>query len=346
MKKIAWIIAMSTAAISCFVPTSATASPVYSTSISGGNTLLDDPWGVTADLDGTIYVADRGAGVLIFAPGSSGNVAPEAYLDRAGAAMSNIFDVELDAEGNVYVGHDDGIAVFAPGSTGDATPIREITGFEAYGIGIGPDSTIYVTLNENDGLNQSGDIYVFGSDASGEAEPDKVLDGSGDSVDVAVDELGNVYLSNYGDASINIWGPDAESGDDPIRTLGGGLSTIGSPYGIDVDCSDGTIVLGNEGTSEILEFASTAEMGDAPLSVVDSGFESQGLGYGQAGDLFVTGMSDGPFVSIYEYDATCQLHAGTESLAETGADAGSMGLGAAALIAAGGIALAVRRRKA
>lgn len=35
-----------------------------------------------------------------------------------------------------------------------------------------------------------------------------------------------------------------------------------------------------------------------------------------------------------------------ECLAETGVDAGSIGLGAAALIAAGGIALAVRRRKA
>src|SRR5580692_2186849 len=72
------------------------------------------------DPQGTIYVADYGAGAIkIFAPGSNGNVAPERVISGSNTGLSLPGDVKVDALGDIYVANLEGGSVeeFAPGAT-------------------------------------------------------------------------------------------------------------------------------------------------------------------------------------------------------------------------------------
>jgi sugar lactone lactonase YvrE len=59
--------------------------------ITGSNTTLSGPSGIALGIDGTLYVANGGTSVLMFAPGSSGNATPEVTLKQA----SNVSDVAV-----------------------------------------------------------------------------------------------------------------------------------------------------------------------------------------------------------------------------------------------------------
>ncbi len=312
-----------------------------SLSITGDSTMLSlgQPWGATSDSDGKIYVAIRNSGVLVFDGATPGDVAPETLITNLAEDLDNVFDVEIGPTGLIFVTHGNGILVFPADAEGPTAPLREITGFEGYGLEIGVDGTIYVTLNADDGLVDGGSVYVFAADADGEAEPLKVLPGDGDSVDVAVDELGTVYLSNYAESKIDIWTADAESGSEASRVISGAATLLDQPFGIDVTCSTGTIVVGNSETSEILEFPATAA-GDVAATVLVSEIGSDGLGIGANGKLIISANA-GPSVISYDYEAPCDA-----GLAETGVDAGPSTLLVAGLFTAGGIALAIRRRNA
>lgn len=304
--------------------------------ISGSATLLDQPWGVTSRSDGKIYVADRNFGVRVYDGTTPGDVAPETLITNLANDLDNVFDVEIGPTGLIFVTNMNGILVFPAGAEGMTEPLREITGFAGYGLAIGRDGAIYVTLNDSDGLIPSGSVYVFDADADGEAEPLKVLPGDGDSVDVAVDELGTIYLANYAESKIDIWDADAESGSEASRVISGAATLLDNPYGIDVTCSTGTIVVSNGETSEILEFPATAS-GDVAANVLVSEVYSEGIGIGANGGLFVT--SDAPSVISYDYASQC-----VGELAETGLEFGPSALVAAGLAVFGGLVFAVRRR--
>lgn len=345
IKKIStFALALSCALIGGIAPAHAvTLTPIAT--ISGELTTLSGPWGVTADSNGTIFVANEGSNtVLVFDAEADGNVAPIAEIQRADGDFEDLYDVEVDVDGNIYVTNSRGVSIFAPGADGTVTPIREITGFGGYGVAVGGDGTVYVSLHENDGLDgDAGDVYVFAPDADGEATPVKVLDGDGDSVDVAVDNEGNVYLSNYGNDSIDFWPADAESGDEPTRVITGESTDIGSNYGIDVDCADGTIVIASQDPEKVLEFQSTDDGDAVPTSAIYESIESYGLGFGLAGGLYVSSNANNGTILVFDYDTQCQPTA--SGLADTGFDANNVGLTAAGLVAAGGVALAMRRRK-
>lgn len=114
------------------------AAPI--STISGSNTGLtpptggQGPLGIALDKKGAIYTTARffgpTGGVLVFAPGSNGNVAPAAAISGSSTLLSNPFGIAVDANGNIYVANDStsGITVYAPGSTGNVAPIRQING--------------------------------------------------------------------------------------------------------------------------------------------------------------------------------------------------------------------------
>lgn len=313
--------------------------------IAGDQTELDEVWGVTASSDGTIYVANKQAwpgtsgDVLIFAAGSEGNVAPLAHLADDDGDLGAVTDVELDADGNIYVAaQDEGLYVFAAGSTGNVTPLRHIIGHSIYGLAIDDDGVIYSTAGWND--PDAGDVFVFAAGADGSDEPIAQLEGNGDSVDVAVDELGNIYLSDYGANQIQIWYAGAETGDSADRTIIDYGVYISGAYGIEVDCSFGSILLGGE--SSIVARFSLADPSDANPEVFAEDIPSQGLGLGQDGNLYVTNFTNDS-VSIFEWTSSCEPISSDENLADTGFDART------ALIFAGVMGMsglvAVRRRR-
>ena len=78
------------------------------------------------DPQGTIYVSDGEANAIdVFAPGSSGNVAPERVIQGADTGLDGPTDVKVDPSGDVWASNfsNDSITEYAPGASGDASPI-------------------------------------------------------------------------------------------------------------------------------------------------------------------------------------------------------------------------------
>lgn len=99
-------------------------------SIQGALTNLQSPFGVAFGADGTLYVSDKGttpasASVLVFAPGASGNVAPQYQIagPSTGLSPGPVFSCAVDASGYLYVVSGTQVLVFAPGAQGDAAPV-------------------------------------------------------------------------------------------------------------------------------------------------------------------------------------------------------------------------------
>jgi hypothetical protein len=124
------------------------------------------------DSAGNVYVDNEftnvDGGVVIFAPGATGNVAPSGVLNDGANGMA------IDSSNNLYLTGGDAIGVFAPGSVGNAKPIRVISGnLTQIGIasGIALDSTgnIYVVSTTETGTNPT--VLKFAAGASGNAAP-------------------------------------------------------------------------------------------------------------------------------------------------------------------------------
>jgi hypothetical protein len=116
-----------------FAPSaSGNASPMVT--IAGSKTDLDNPWQVAIDSStyggDRIIVADLNSGiagaVLVFAPGSSGNVKPVAVI----TSVQGPGGVVTDSSGHIYVSSQTNNAIheFARNANGNATPIYSVHG--------------------------------------------------------------------------------------------------------------------------------------------------------------------------------------------------------------------------
>ncbi len=209
--------------------------------ISGPATLLLSPEGVAVDSSGRLFVSSSAAGphrsfgaaVLIFAPGSSGNVAPFASIDLDCAKIAP-GPITLGSNGNVYVAtrwnsdtRTEGIAAFTQqdqgtgnslnlkpivvhhltgpptteGYTGQClTPILNIAGeklqiFGGGGIAVDPDGNMYVTNGNSDS------IAVFKAGADGNVVPSYTIESPtqiSSPSSVAIGPDGKIYVANGG----------------------------------------------------------------------------------------------------------------------------------------------------
>ena len=135
------------------------ATPVRT--IQGSLTLFEvDIVALALDHAGTIYVATLGVTgapeVYAFAPGLSGNVAPTRTISPTSTGSGNIFALDTDAAGNLYVvGLAPGLPIvstiyeFNSTASGAATPIRTIAGTYA--------SLAYVRSLH---IDAAGNIYI------------------------------------------------------------------------------------------------------------------------------------------------------------------------------------------
>jgi len=108
-----------------------------SATISGSNTGLRDPVGITLDSNREIYVADDVATSVFVYPalGSSTgalNEAPTATISGSNTGLRKPFGVAVDASANIYVAdfRSNGVFVYSAGSNGNVTPIATISGPE------------------------------------------------------------------------------------------------------------------------------------------------------------------------------------------------------------------------
>ncbi|HEY6471251.1 MAG TPA: hypothetical protein VIY26_00070 [Acidimicrobiales bacterium] len=212
------------------------------------------------DPQGTIYVADYEANAVdVFAPGSTGNVAPERVISGPNTGLSLPGDVKVNAVGDMFVANLEGqsIVEFAPGATGNATPINTISGSNTTfadpdDISLAPDGTLYVG---NDG---GPIIQVFAPGASGDATPIRTITGSntglGDDVDgVGVDATGTLYAANTEGSSIAVFAPGANGNVAPEYTIAGSNTGLEGPNDVVVGFSGKLYVSNHSGNFNSVE---------------------------------------------------------------------------------------------
>lgn len=244
---------------------------------SGSNTGLSIPQGVALDSSGNIYVSDvnsTGAPqILVFAAGSNGNAAPIATISGSNTGLTGAGRLAVDASGRLYVlNAGSQILVFAPGSNGNVAPVATISGSNtgldnAQGLAVDSADNIYAVgqyPGNPTGLQSSVTVYPAGS--NGNVTPSATITGSNAglnySLDVAVDAVGQIYVSTISAPIINGIGgspevrvfPAGPSGnpDNEAPSLVLGASQITGIFGVTglaLDSSDQIYVTSSVSTS-------------------------------------------------------------------------------------------------
>ncbi len=198
-----------------------------------------------ADPQGTIYVADDGSSAIdVFAPGSSGNVAPERVIEGADTGINGPGDVKVDANGDVWVsnfaegdGVGNSITEYAPGASGDATPICTIAGSDTglYAnddMSLEPDGTLVVG-NIEDASSDGGNVLVFAPGSCGNVAPEETIEGSNTGFDyvdgVGTDAAGTIFADSTLDSSVQVFPAGANGNVAPEYTISGSNTGLGNP---------------------------------------------------------------------------------------------------------------------
>jgi Beta-propeller repeat len=228
--------------------------------ISGALTRLEWLSGIAVDSSGNIYAnslgleGSRGAGIVIFAAGSNGNVAPTTSIDGDCANLTTTGPIALDANANIYVGGydnlgNDKIVFFLhndlfPGKgevrcmepafqiSGPKTGVKEITGIAVDSVG-----DIFATNSD------SNSVVVFQSGDNGDIAPTATIATQTDIFEpmgVALDSSGRIYVANgnrdraISDA-VTIYAPGSNAATPPVGSIAGDKTKISSPVAVAVD---------------------------------------------------------------------------------------------------------------
>jgi streptogramin lyase len=153
-------------------------APLYR--ITGASTGLEEPWGITLDSAGNIWVADFEAGAVYkFAPvpGGSGDIdeAPEATIRGGSTTLEGPSDVYIDSSGHVWVADYEGLTIdeFAAGTTtgapmrtlaaaSDPTGVAVDNGGNVYGAGYSSAIWIWPASTLNFGSNPVATMTIAG----------------------------------------------------------------------------------------------------------------------------------------------------------------------------------------
>ena len=262
------------------------------------------------DPQGTIYVADFEANAIdIFAPGATGNVAPERVISGSSTGLEEPGDVKVDSAGDIYVANFGGqsITEYAPGASGNVAPINTIsgskTGFDdPDDMSLAPDGTLYV------GNDAVAAVQVFAPGATGNATPIRTISGSntglGSDVDgVGVDAAGTLFAANTLDNSIAVFAPGANGNVAPEYTISGNLTDLDGPDDVVVGF-DGKLYVSNFPGNSVQVFSVGAQGNVAPAQdITTTGFSYlDDLGLDSSGNIYVTDY-EGAQVPVFAANA-------------------------------------------
>lgn len=260
--------------------------------IAGSNTGLDENDDMSLEPDGTLVVGnftdadDDGGSVVVFAPGSCGNVSPVETIEGSNTGFNYVDGVGTDAAGTIFADSslNSSVQVFPAGATGNVAPEYTISGSNT-GLGytddiiVGFAGDLYVTSGFGGPINS---VSVFAPGATGNATPTQDITGSNTDFglpdDLAVDTAGNMYVtdseSTLGPALL-IWAAGSTGNVAPTSYLEGSNTTFSEPEGafvagppaetgatVSTTDSDTSISLGSS-TSDTATIAEGTN-GDAP----------------------------------------------------------------------------------
>jgi hypothetical protein len=196
------------------------------------------------DVAGNFYVSGFGDTIQVYASNAKGCSGPIRWIQGPHTQLSATQGIVFDQSGNLLVanvtqGH--GITVYAPGATGDASPIRQIagpsTGFSyPQAVGLDAAGLIYVSNCAQEQYNSQCNIEVFPANANGDVAPIRNIQGDltglFESISMAVDSAGTIYVANYYTSVIAVFAPGADGNVAPLRTISGPNTGIMAPVGI------------------------------------------------------------------------------------------------------------------
>jgi len=310
--------------------------------ISGGNTLLSQPTGITIDPNGTIYVLNQAfvscgpscllsePQVLAFSTGADGNATPaREFRDKASGDLYGAFGMVIgtDSAGEVFVGGGAHILVFGSTANGDTvTPLRDIsgsnTGIGGNGVGaiaVDPAGTVYETNYIADVTTTT--INVFSPGANGNATPSRTLTvtpsslglSAGQILALTVDGTGHLYVFMTDDTFpftgvVAVYPPLASGTTAPtsVMTTATAVEENG-PEGFALDAT-GAVSLASEGYPFSIDvYASAVNGGATPARTIRGGgigpFVPAALGFDASGNLYVGSRGDGT-ISVYSPGAS------------------------------------------
>jgi secreted PhoX family phosphatase len=252
--------------------------------ISGSSTALASPGGVAVDANGYIYATSLGVegvgsvAVLIYAPGSTGNIAPTTSIDGDCAVLTSPGAIALDSNQNVYLTNpgnvassDESVAVFTqqdigteagtvgtqlslePGPPQCLTPMSNIFGGnteidQPFGIAVDPAGNMYVTNSD------ANSVTIFSAGSTGNIAPIATIADPNTGLDnplgIALDSSGNIYVANAGSQdgaggsdSITVYPAGSNANVSPTTTISAG----GAPDNTGLNYPDAITVTPNYG---------------------------------------------------------------------------------------------------
>lgn len=250
---------------------------------------LATPYDIDFDPSGAMYILELAGGVAgvisEIDPDWSGGVNRIKTLAGANTGMIQTTGFTFDSNGLMYTANMGvgSITVFpANWAGGDVAPLRTITGANTGLIGYdGPINVAIAPSGQIYAATSASGIVKFAANADGNAVPLDVITGANtgfnQSMGVAFDSAGKLYVANGGDNTVRVFAADAAGNASPIRIIGGANTLLNVPYGLAFE-TDGSLLVSNAviANSAIREFAPPTSPPSAPRSLS-----------AKAGDTFV-----------------------------------------------------------
>ncbi|HUO05185.1 MAG TPA: hypothetical protein VMU16_08310 [Candidatus Binataceae bacterium] len=274
-------------------PFGSTGNIAPSVVITGSNTQLNSPFGISMDSGANLHVVNRKGGfksrglLAIFPFGTRGNPQPGITIAGPDTQMNAALDIHVDPVGNDYVSNRHGgslglgsITVFAAGSSGDAIPTNTIAGGATglnnlQGITLDSASNIYVS-NAPASPSIRASAMKFSAGSSGNIPPSATIRGTLTGIvaphGAAVDASGKIYIANKlggpsQKGSVTIFAPGSSGNTAPIATITGPDTGLNHPLGITLD-STGNLYVANPANNSVTVY-SPGSTGDAiPIAVI------------------------------------------------------------------------------
>ena len=133
--------------------------------------VLDGARGMAVDAVNDLYVAVPGEGILEYAAGAKGDVAPIATIAGSNVVCANPAGVDIDAAGNIWAADGGAVCEYPSGSNGNVTPSRAIIGdltglFNATDVKVNASDSIFVSP-----ASEGSPLLRFASTANGNVAP-------------------------------------------------------------------------------------------------------------------------------------------------------------------------------
>jgi hypothetical protein len=210
--------------------------------ISGSNTGLFYPFGITLDSSKKTYVTNyNGQSVTVYAAGAKGNVAPIRTISGSNTGLFYPIGIVLGKTGKIYVANSSGasVTVYAAGASGNVSPLQTIGGSNTglngpQGIALDSTGKIYVA-NFGGGSNGNGAVTVYAASANGNVAPLRTISGSKTGLyqpfGIAV-RGPSLYVANEAGYTVTVYSSSAKGNVAPTSTLAGSNTGLNGPAGI------------------------------------------------------------------------------------------------------------------